>query len=132
MANKSNTSVNINISVLVHHRSHLLFWKQLVCTQSRGSSFLQDCFVHIVSLLISHMWKNYMQLHWSSVKELFPSPHTLFWSRHHHFLFKPFLSKSFSVYMWIQCLTFIYTHCSFKSSLNFTFMKNYSYYSGYS
>src|SRR5665647_3771679 len=34
-------------------------------------------------------------LHWSSVKELFPSPHTLFWSRPHHFLFKPFLYKSF-------------------------------------
>src|SRR5664280_1170319 len=64
-------------------------------------------------------------IHWSSVKELFPSPHTLFWSRPHHFLFKPFLSKSFSVYMWIQCLTFIYTHCSFKSSLNSTSMKNY-------
>ena len=59
------------------------------------------------------------------VKELFPSPHTLFWSRSHHFLFEPFLSKSFSVYMWIQCLTFIYTHCSFKSSLNSTPMKNY-------
>src|SRR5665647_3800035 len=66
-----------------------------------------------------------INIHWSSVKELFPSPHTLFWSRPHHFLFKPFLSKSFSVYMWIQCLTFIYTHCSFKSSLNSTSMKNY-------
>src|SRR5664280_2872384 len=64
-------------------------------------------------------------IHWSSVKELFPSLLTLFWIRPHHFLFKPFLSKPFSIYMWIQCLTFIYTHCSFKSSLNTTSMKNY-------
>ena len=28
--------------------------------------------------------------------------------------------------MWIQCLIFICTHCSFKSSLNFTFVMNYS------
>src|SRR5665647_351654 len=64
-----------------------------------GTSKSEDTSVQIVTV---H--------HWSSVKELFPSPHTLFWSRPHHFLFKPFLSKSFSVYMWIQCLTFIYTH----------------------
>src|SRR5665647_2283574 len=31
---------------------------------------------------------NIIHISYTSVKELFPSPHTLFWSRPHHFLFK--------------------------------------------
>lgn len=63
-------------------------------------------------------------IHSSSVNDSFLSPLPLFLNII-HFLIKQFLSKSFSVCVQIQCLTFIYSHYNFKSSLNPASMQNY-------
>ena len=49
----------------------------------------------------------------------------LFFYFSYFYLLKPFVSKPFSVYMWIQSLTIIYTHHCLKSPFNSTIFQYY-------